>query len=316
MDHRLGLHRRVDLDHRKLQKLGPKDVDHRNLISLTGSPRKETKPLQPPPAFVWPGDQDYRTKPSDIDFRISQRSSDLVLSSKFNPCQPPPKAPTSEAGERKDVNVESIDMDVSEEDEEDIGNIIQEEEVEEKKMSSADLSFLNRSNLTNFSMASSFMENSTSAVQMSQDVDERLKTIFGTRIRGPGKLSSEYDDESSRSNEVSLTMGDGLSEQDRDELNKSKPNGFLEDSLEANDYYRREQSWQVDSMSDVQPACQMAPMGVSRSDFPIRMPWNSPRPRGRGQNHRFPFRPHHPRQESLRPRMPFRPRVHMRGARW
>ncbi|KAL0278276.1 UNVERIFIED_CONTAM: hypothetical protein PYX00_000133 [Menopon gallinae] len=321
MDHRLGLHRRVDLDHRKLQKLGPKDVDHRNLISLTGSPRKETKPLQPPPAFVWPGDQDYRTKPADVDFRISQRPSDLVLSTNFNPCQPPPKAPSSEAGERKDVNVESIDMDVSEEDEEDLGNIIQEEEVEDKKMNSADLSFLNRSNLTNFSMASSFMENSTSAVQMNQDVDERLKTIFGTRICGPGKLPSEYDDESSRSNEVPLSMGDIRHDQDRDnremELDKSKSNGFLEDSQEGNDYYRREQSWHADGMSEVPPPCHMGPVGpVSRGDFPVRIPWNSPRPRGRGQNHRFPFRPHHPRQESLRPRLPFRPRVHMRGGRW
>ncbi|XP_026276192.1 YLP motif-containing protein 1 isoform X1 [Frankliniella occidentalis] len=75
-----------DVDHRILNNRFKKDVDHRNLISLTGSPRE----LQPPPLppNLWGDvDQDYRT--------------------------PPPSKQQSRPGD----NVESVDMEMSDEEE-------------------------------------------------------------------------------------------------------------------------------------------------------------------------------------------------------
>ncbi|KAK3912167.1 Regulation of nuclear pre-mRNA domain-containing protein 2 [Frankliniella fusca] len=75
-----------DVDHRILNNRFKKDVDHRNLISLTGSPRE----LQPPPLppNLWGDvDQDYRTPPAS---RQQTRPGD---------------------------NVESVDMEMSDEEE-------------------------------------------------------------------------------------------------------------------------------------------------------------------------------------------------------
>lgn len=331
IDHRLPM-RRHDVDQRKLPKMGPKDIDHRNLISLTGSPKKETKPLlPPPPPFVWPGDQDYRSKSGDVDFRISQRPSDFsdpVITTPFNPSQPPPKPVPPPETERKDVNVESIDMDVSEEDEEEPNSLIQlEEDVDERGAS-----FLNQSNLNNFNMSSSFMDNMNSNVPKGQDVDERLKSIFGNNQPPGGKgIPPDCNEDSSRSNEAQVFHEDmpdnrfrGNSENGSDDgerdMNNLEPNGFGNDF--QSEPFRRE-PWlnneQLDQMQHLFAANRTGPNAgpgpmMRGGEFSPRMRWNSPRgaPRGRGQN-RFPFRP---RQDMPRGRMPFRPRMQVRGGRW
>ncbi|XP_060536279.1 uncharacterized protein LOC132708153 isoform X2 [Cylas formicarius] len=131
-----------DID--SLSSLGGKDVDHRNLISLTGSPAptENAPPPRPPDAAddIWKGrDQDYRqlSNPprSDKDYRL-QFNLDLPP-----PPPPPPKSPNQSSqrplpsimdmdirnpplplsalispARRKESNVESIDMDLSDED--------------------------------------------------------------------------------------------------------------------------------------------------------------------------------------------------------
>ncbi|KAK6643694.1 hypothetical protein RUM43_005204 [Polyplax serrata] len=319
MDHRIEVSHRIDVDHRKLTKLGPKDVDHRNLISLTGSPRNETKPLPPPPAFVWPEDQDYRCKLSDTDFRVPHRANDFsdVLNSNFNMSN---KVSSVEVGERKDVNVESIDMDVSEEDEEESSGLIQlEEETDERNIEQINSPFLNQSNLRSLNMTSSFMENVGSIVHPNEDVDERLKSIFGGVIQNAGAKLIPTEESTSVSAEVQLghiqteirkdNSGCEIEGQDP----PVEPNGF------ENDYFRRETMWQAEGQADQLLLPCPSNVGLRGMNFAGRMGRNTQRPlRGRGaQQHRF-FRPHHPRPEMMRGRMPFRPRLPppVRGGRW
>ncbi|KAK9729178.1 hypothetical protein QE152_g16083 [Popillia japonica] len=120
----------IDIDHRMLSIMGAnnnsesesnhrkKDVDHRNLISLTGSPKEN-------PSKIWKleGDQDYRTRKQmdsgDQDYRMFNFEN-LQL--------PPPPPPPNQISPNKLLkkhgqsprkaqdNVESIDMDLSDDD--------------------------------------------------------------------------------------------------------------------------------------------------------------------------------------------------------
>lgn len=324
MDHRLPMQQRRDIDQRKMPKMGPKDIDHRNLISLTGSPKKETKLLlpPPPPPFVWPGDQDYRSKTGDIDFRQRQSDfSEVIKNTNFNPSQPPPRPGMPEVvQERKDVNVESIDMDVSEEDEEEPGNLIQEEEVDDRMVGTMESSFLNQSNITNFNMPS-FMNSMGPNMPNNQDVDERLKTIFGS-VAGKA-LPPEYEEDSSRSNEAQILNRDENENQECSDhgsedgdMNNFEPNGFGNDYHEIHE--RFQPPWQNNEQMDHPPPPPPPFRMRGGGDFPPRMRWNSPRtPRGgRGGNQQRFFRPHLPRPDMNRGRMPFRPRMPVRGGRW
>lgn len=330
MDHRIEVSHRIDVDHRKLNKLGPKDVDHRNLISLTGSPRNETKPLPPPPAFVWPEDQDYRCKLTDTDFRVPHRSNEFsdVLNSNFNLSQLPHKVNSGEAVERKDVNVESIDMDVSEEDEEEPSGLIQlEEDLDDRIVDSINSSFLNQPTLNNFNMSSTFMDSVGSTVQTNEDVDERLKSIFGGVLQTAGAKLIPLEDNSSASSESQLQHLKSDVRKDKtgseitgQELQKQvvEPNGFESEYTDRNEYFRREEMWQPEREADqvlLPCSSNVNPRGMG---YTIRVGRNSPRSmRGRAQ-HRFLFRPHHPRVDMIRGRMPFRPRLPppVRGGRW
>ncbi|XP_023311502.1 histone-lysine N-methyltransferase 2D [Anoplophora glabripennis] len=137
----------VDVDHRVLPglegSLGGKDVDHRNLISLTGSPGNSNS--NNPADTLWSQtDQDYRITPSgnpqanaDQDYRLNFNIEQL----KLPPPPPPPPKPLDDSANvvlnhppnsdfpkhspsqqslakspRKIDNVESIDMDLSDDD--------------------------------------------------------------------------------------------------------------------------------------------------------------------------------------------------------
>lgn len=122
-----------DVDHRVLlptpdcitdtdlrgSRSGAKDVDHRNLISLTGSPRSDTPTsmLEPPPAPppLWSNqDQDYRAQ--DQDYRVAPPViMDMAIQLKLPPPPPPPLKQSSPIKKAvgNDDNVESIDMDLS-----------------------------------------------------------------------------------------------------------------------------------------------------------------------------------------------------------
>lgn len=328
MDHRIEVSHRIDVDHRKLNKLGPKDVDHRNLISLTGSPKNETKPLPPPPAFVWPEDQDYRCKLTDTDFRVPHRSNNFsdVLNSNFNLSRSPMKVTNVEAPERKDVNVESIDMDVSEEDEEESSGLIQlEEDVDDRIVSSMKSSFLNQPSLNNFNTSSSFMDNVGSTIPPNEDVDERLKSIFGGVLqRAGGKLVSREEKSAESKGSCVLTeirdnkSGSEIMGQESHLQGGIEPNGVESDFTDHNEYFRRESMWQPESQSE--PAVHPCPTNVHLRgmSFGVRMGRNSPRPLRVRPQHRFPFRPHHPRAEAIRGRQSFSPRLPppVRGGRW
>lgn len=102
-----------DMDHRPLMPR-KKDVDHRNLISLTGSPVRDNSALPPPPIprLDWcHSDQDYRTtaiisnlskkeilQQRDLDYRLHQ----------------PHSVGRRQQDENQD-NVESVDMEMSDE---------------------------------------------------------------------------------------------------------------------------------------------------------------------------------------------------------
>ncbi|GLV40097.1 uncharacterized protein CBL_03755 [Carabus blaptoides fortunei] len=104
-----------DTDHRMNRLNSTKDVDHRNLISLTGSPGNEPGHglLQPPPAppTLWPvhGDQDYRAL-QDQDYRVS---ADIAQQLKLPPPPPPPSTKSPLKKPCSHDNVESIDMELS-----------------------------------------------------------------------------------------------------------------------------------------------------------------------------------------------------------
>ncbi|KAJ8925437.1 hypothetical protein NQ315_009270 [Exocentrus adspersus] len=146
----------VDVDHRvlpaltgdlvedSLSSLGGKDVDHRNLISLTGSPGNSNS-NNPTDEHLWnQTDQDYRILPpasrstnADKDYRLDFNIEQLKLppppppppkiieDTNINPvltrplitdfAKPPPPQPLSKSP-RKNDNVESIDMDLSDDD--------------------------------------------------------------------------------------------------------------------------------------------------------------------------------------------------------
>ncbi|KAK9877444.1 hypothetical protein WA026_018554 [Henosepilachna vigintioctopunctata] len=138
----------TDIDHRVLPaNLGAtdkllgrgKDVDHRNLISLIGSPATDSNSNQPSGSDVWTGDQDYRnpTNPvgqvggGDRDYRLP---FDIEQQLKLPPPPPPPVAANANAAcpipvlsttnhlkkhssyHHQQDNVESIDMDLSDDD--------------------------------------------------------------------------------------------------------------------------------------------------------------------------------------------------------
>ncbi|KAK7865117.1 hypothetical protein R5R35_014647 [Gryllus longicercus] len=122
-DHRLLMHMtpanhvKKDIDHRSVVHR-KKDVDHRNLISLTGSPMREPHaPLAPPPTppnLPWPrGDQDYRSQlprklkegnPAIGEEMMSDDDVDYRL-----------KGPKPKSSDELQDNVESVDMEMSDE---------------------------------------------------------------------------------------------------------------------------------------------------------------------------------------------------------
>lgn len=325
MDHRIEVSHRVDIDHRKMNKLGPKDVDHRNLISLTGSPRKETKPLLPPPAFVWPEDQDYRCKISDTDFRVSQMSSDFsdMSNSNFSMCQTSQKVSSCESVERKDVNVESIDMDVSEEDDDESGGLIHlEEDIGDCTTDSLNSFVSIQSNSNNLKLTSSFVEGSSTTMLSSEDIDERLKPNINEGLSNVtvAKTIPLEENSSLCSENQALSF---RKEESRAEVPGSsvlmqsvQSNGFDSDFCNRSEFFRRETTvWQQDcQLEQILPF----PPNANVRGFGMRMGRSSPRPlRGRAQ-HRFIYRPHHPRPEVMRGRMPFRARLPqtVRGSRW
>jgi hypothetical protein len=132
----------TDVDHRVLHPLSAelenvrgrgKDVDHRNLISLTGSPA-DTNSSVPSQADIWniPAvDQDYRTDsrsaaPLDQDYRLPPFNLEQL---KLPPPPPPPPKPLVPLNHliKKQIpsprklqdNTESIDMELSEDESED-----------------------------------------------------------------------------------------------------------------------------------------------------------------------------------------------------
>ena len=107
-----------DVDHRILNNRFKKDVDHRNLISLTGSPR-ELQPPPLPPALWGDVDQDYRTtttpkqtRPGDIvesvDMEMSddesERHHDKGRSREQSPAKRPQSHPESPIKERDELS--------------------------------------------------------------------------------------------------------------------------------------------------------------------------------------------------------------------
>jgi hypothetical protein len=119
-DHRVILpvtsanHTKKDMDHRPMIPR-KKDVDHRNLISLTGSPVRDHLTLPPPPippSLNWShSDQDYRSTVTASNFSkkdvLQQRDQDYRLHQSHSMVR-------RQLDETQD-NVESVDMEMSDE---------------------------------------------------------------------------------------------------------------------------------------------------------------------------------------------------------
>ncbi|XP_044738871.1 uncharacterized protein LOC123300368 isoform X2 [Chrysoperla carnea] len=126
-----------DTDHR-VGRSANKDIDHRNLISLTGSPGPETTssvPAPPIPPNLWNIDQDYRMHGKDQDYRAPPPMMQHFVHLASEPPPPPPpmvvqvpttNTPTVNKLKRgpsamlrrstTEDNVESIDMELSDDD--------------------------------------------------------------------------------------------------------------------------------------------------------------------------------------------------------